>query len=249
MPKDNTFLFVSTNFDNATEATDRALRRLYDEYQDKKLMAYGIFPCWRDTLEDFINQYDQKTIYIASHGNEYTITAQDGSPMLDESNIEIMSGRCLYVWSCSTGKVLIPKAIEKKCLVAIAYDTDVSAFIHQNPDGTWDLDEDSYDVFSKPIKTLSEAGKTFKDAYDETIARYDYWINYYKDQPAIKAVFEENKAGLKLYGDGSQVALLTPLQETQKIIQESASSFIGQITSFIMLFLIITLIKSIITIK
>ena len=113
MPKDNTFLFVSTNFDNATEATDRALRRLYDEYQDKKLMAYGIFPCWRDTLEDFINQYDQKTIYIASHGNENQVTAQDGTPMLDESNIGIMSGRCLYVWSCSTGKVLIPRLLRR----------------------------------------------------------------------------------------------------------------------------------------
>ena len=45
MPKDNTFLFVSTNFDEATEAMDRALRRLNGEYQDKKLMVYGIFPC------------------------------------------------------------------------------------------------------------------------------------------------------------------------------------------------------------
>ena len=138
----------------------------------------------------------------------------------------------------------MPKAIEQKCLVAIAYDTDVSAFIHQNPDGTWDLDEDSYDVFSRPIRTLSEAGKTFKDTYDDTIARYDYWINYYKDQPAIRAVFEENKAGLKLYGDGSQVALLTPMQEIQKQVQELSMSFMEQMIAFIMLFFIMSLIKA-----
>jgi hypothetical protein len=241
MAKVNVIFYCAPNFDAGTEATMRAMQRVNEKYK-AQLQSWAAWDtaAFRDAFESVISRGDPKGVYIASHGTSTYVLDDDGKNLLDSANISKLSGRVVYVWSCQAGITLIPDGINKKVAAALAYKGDVSAFIEQNPDGTWDLAEDSEDVFIQPIKSLNE-GRTVLEAYQDTVARYDYWIKYWTQQgaTAIANVFKANKEIFTYFGNPSEKVYLRPEEIIRQQITEQVATTI--IPSILLMFILMML--------
>jgi len=119
------------------------------------------------------------------HGNNTIFTGMDMEVLLKTGvNDDLTSGIKTYLWSCLTGVTLGPAMVEKTCPEYYGYKADWTFIYH--PKYETDPLNDPYAkaFFDAGLATGYAVllGKTPKEVYDLTIARYDYWWDYWIKQ-------------------------------------------------------------------
>uniref|UniRef100_A0A6M3J6K2 Uncharacterized protein n=1 Tax=viral metagenome TaxID=1070528 RepID=A0A6M3J6K2_9ZZZZ len=116
------------------------------------------------------------------HGSKSSFTGQDLEVLLKMNvNDDLLSGVKSYLYSCLTAQELGPSAVDKTCPLYIGYTSDWT-FIYNPQYEDRPLDDPwakaFFDCGLAPGYGLL-AGQAPKDIYEATLARYDYWYDYW----------------------------------------------------------------------
>lgn len=137
-----------------------------------------------------ISQHDPLFVFSSGHGcpNVHTLVDYEDvmwvSPGCSDhshadSNIKNLSGRVTHLLSCYCGQRLIPAIVDAGGKTAIGYSdeflwvVDVDSPVREDPFAITFFDCPNY------FMSLILDGINFKEAYDRTVERYRYWIDYW----------------------------------------------------------------------
>ena len=136
-------------------------------------------------FEAAMQSFNPDIVVMAGHANKSQQTGQDLEVLLQVGvNDDIMSGKSVYLESCSTGIELGPSMISKTAQFYAGYMADFT-FVYNPNFETRPLDDPWAKAFFDCMLATGYAillGKTPKEVYDLTIQRYDYWWNYWIGQ-------------------------------------------------------------------
>jgi len=135
----------------------------------------------REMVEEWIKKFNPQLIIGAGHGFPNRFLGDDNRPIFDESNIHLLRGRIVYLFSCSVGRNLGKKIAEQG-----------ANFIGWTVPIRWDLTP-PFDPFSDPkalpIREVNfricEAllkGKNVEEAYLIGLATFDKWIEKLREK-------------------------------------------------------------------
>lgn len=138
-------------------------------------------------LEDFEVAMDQNPniVIICGHGNATTQTGQDSEVLLKAGvNDDLMSGKKIFLESCSTGISLGPSMVSKTALEVYCYQRDFIFVYNPNFESKPLEDPWAKAFFDSAIATGYAVllDKTPKEVYELTIERYNYWYDFWLQQ-------------------------------------------------------------------
>jgi len=110
------------------------------------------------------------------HGSESVQWGQE-CRLVDLSNSGWLKGRICYSMSCSTAHDLGPNSVEKGCITYFGYYEPFEFWIHK------DIYETAFKQSANQVAYSLIEDKTTKEAYDDTIAEFNKWIQRFKEDP------------------------------------------------------------------
>jgi len=152
----------------------------------------------RANVESTINSVKPDFIIHYDHGSNYTLYGQDSNAsvaVLDATNVSLFDGRAASTVSCESALGLGPLAVGENAKAYLGYD-DLH-WVH-----LWYVAQ-----FTEAANAANNAlleGKTYQEAYDIAIAKYDEIYDELIDVNAeAAALILHNRNHLTLVGDGT----------------------------------------------
>ena len=207
MPVENHVLTIRPVFDTTTRVLAEKISPIFLKYARDRL--YAIFDLYdanatRENYELNIMRRDPLIVAGFSHGLEDAIMSDDGTRgFLDVGNTVTVNNRIVYLCACLTGKQLAPACVDVGARAVLAYDDTLTLVVDSK---TLEPVEGFKEVLAeKPARIFD--GLTVQQVYDEVIAEYDKWIEYWDNQPEdyapiIADTLRHDRDHFKLYGNG-----------------------------------------------
>lgn len=133
-------------------------------------------PVW-----DALDTEDPGSFYGFGHGNVDIYTGDSEQMIFDTTHCDKLAGRIVYLLSCLTANQLGPAIRDAGALGYAGFDISWTWMTENSSDG--DPYEDGYaNGFYRSANALWESicdGKTLTDAATDSVATYDYWIDYW----------------------------------------------------------------------
>ena len=208
MPVENHVLTIRPVFDTTTRVLAEKISPIFLKYARDRL--YAIFDLYdanatRENYELNIMQRDPLIVAGFSHGLEDAIMSDDGTRgFLDVGNTITVNNRIVYLCACLTGKQLAPACVDVGARAVLAYDDTLTLVVDSE---TLEPVKGFKEVLAeKPARIFD--GLTVQQVYDEVIAEYDKWIEYWDNQPEdyapiIADTLRHDRDHFKLYGNGT----------------------------------------------
>ena len=208
MPVENHVLTVRPVYDETTKVLSEKISPVFLNY------AHGrLYVVWdpldadatRESYEVNIMRRDPLIVAGFSHGLEDAIISDDGTRgFLDVGNTITTNNRIVYLCACLTGRQLAPACVDVGARAVLAYDDTLTIVIENK---TLEPAEGFKEVLAeKPARIFD--GLTVQQVYDEVIAEYNKWIEYWDNRPEeyapiIADVLRHDRDHFKLYGNGT----------------------------------------------
>jgi hypothetical protein len=154
------------------------------------------------------------------HGSPIEFTGQYVRTIFYACDSRELAGRVVYLLSCETGQRLGPDIISKGGRAYVGYTEDFGFYTPASNRPEDVMNDPMSRAFFEPVVTLLNAladGRTVGDAHRASLARWNYWIDYWSRQPGgsrIVALLVHDRDAQVLLGDASavvNVALRLPL--------------------------------------
>lgn len=135
----------------------------------------------KDPIYTAINQYDPGSFYGFGHGNDCRYTGDDELDVFNCDECDKLSGRIIYLLSCLTANGLGPEIMNQGAVAYAGFDISWTWMSSSGTDG--DPYEDLYAKgFWESANELWIAvcdGYDFIDAVQQSINKYNEWIDYW----------------------------------------------------------------------
>jgi len=201
----NTGIVFTPNFDLATSC---ARHWMYEAMIENKNKDFGV--SWLDgdearlkPLEDTLKLEDPINFYGSGHGTKRAFTGQELEIILTPRNAHLMEGRVCHLLSCFTAIELGPALIEY-CLSYFGYTSEFIVGLTLDPRPSSVITQSLVEPDTEIERSLVE-GLTTGEAYENSLRKSDYWIEYwrrsgvyYADLVIRSIIF--NKEALRLLG-------------------------------------------------
>jgi hypothetical protein len=152
----------------------------------------------KTNVESKINNEKPDYVIHYDHGSSFTLYGQNSntiSPAIDNSNVNLLSGRAVSTVSCESAIGLGPLAIASTAKAYLGYDE--LHWVH-----LWYLDE--FMAASNAANMALLEGKTFQEAYDIAYATYTQkWADVVGSDPSAAALLLHDRDHLTLLGNPS----------------------------------------------
>jgi hypothetical protein len=215
VPLENVALVVRPVFDDVTKVLAKKIAPVFMKVATDRL--YTVWDLYdkdavRETFEWSILVRDPLIVAGFSHGGPEIMQGDDGiTAFLYTGNTITLKDRIVYLCGCEAGQRLAPAAVEIGARAVLAYDDVI--YIAVDPE-TMEPAEGFKQVFAEKPARLFE-GLTVHQVYQEVIAEYDKWIQYWESKgegyPQILAdAFRNNRDHFKLYGAGVSRIVASP---------------------------------------
>lgn len=169
--------FICPKYDSATNALYFIFTQYVIPYaQDKEwtILQSLSYSATNDIVHPIMREYDPKGLFEGGHGSNWAISGQNGSMLWWaqwHKRMTEMRGKIVYLYSCYTGAWLGPWMVsEWKALSYLGFD-----------DEAWIGTSQHYkECAGEPWIALIDGDK-ISEAYQRTIDKYNYWIQYLLD--------------------------------------------------------------------
>ena len=213
MPVENHVLTVRPVYDVTTQVLAEKISPIFLKYARDRLYAvYDLYDtdATRENYEINIMRRDPLIVAGFSHGLEDAIISDDETRgFLDVGNTITTNNRIVYLCACLTGKQLAPACVDVGARAVLAYDDTLTLVVDEK---TLEPAEGFKEVLAeKPARIFD--GLTVQQVYDEVIAEYNKWIEYWDNRPEeyapiIADTLRHDRDHFKLYGSGiSRISL------------------------------------------
>ena len=208
MPVENHVLTVRPVYDETTKVLSEKISPVFLNYARERLyVVWDLLDAdaTRESYEVNIMRRDPLIVAGFSHGLEDAIISDDGTRgFLDVGNTITTNNRIVYLCACLTGRQLAPACVDVGARAVLAYDDTLTIVIKNE---TLEPAEGFKEVLAeKPARIFD--GLTVQQVYDEVIAEYNKWIEYWDNRPEeyapiIADVLRHDRDHFKLYGNGT----------------------------------------------
>lgn len=146
-----------------------------------------------ETFFPHLNYYDPLFVFGFGHGNETSYTGQNLDEILHAcQNDETLAGRVVYLLSCHTATILGQSMVNKGVLTYIGYDEDFQFVWFANHNYINPLIDSFARGFFESALEIPRSlinGSTTGQAYNNSIAMWNKWIDYWSRQNTPEAPF------------------------------------------------------------
>ena len=208
MPNENNVLTIRPIYDDVTRVLAEKISPTFIKYaRDRLYVIWDLLDAGatRESYEVNIIRRDPLIIAGFSHGLEDAIISDDGvRGFLDVGNTITTNNRIVYLCACLTGRQLAPACVDVGARAVLAYDDTLTIIVDSE---TLEPAEGFKEVLAeKPARIFD--GLTVQQVYDEVIAEYNKWIEYWDNRPEeyapiIADVLRHDRDHFKLYGNGT----------------------------------------------
>lgn len=188
MPNPNVITIVHSSYDLATSYLS-AYTTLIIEEATKLGYATIDLSDQNATLDNLLNtltSYDPLLVFINGHGNEELVTGYTGQTLLQAClNDDLMQTRIGSFIACSSGAKLGPSMVDKTASAFLGYHSDF-IFIVKPGYESRPLEDPYARSFFEPAITPATSllnGRTLREAYEDTIARWNQSIREWWSSP------------------------------------------------------------------
>lgn len=129
----------------------------------------------RDKLLSLLNEFDPLIYMFYGHGINIGNVGYDGKCVMCVAYASYLKGRFINAVTCSSSIDLDDAAIANGAVAYIGYRDVLSLILLGNY-----IAPGFADCFNKSIFSLLD-GKSIREAYNDAIDEYNYWIDYYYD--------------------------------------------------------------------
>jgi len=195
MPIDSNYVTTRPDFDKATKCGKFWLAKV-NEYATSR--GYTVTDLAGDSanktqFDNAITTQDPKFFHGVGHGNEDIFAGQNNEYLLQRCiDDDAMSGRIVYLLSCTTAKKLGPSIIEKTGLAFVGYNDLFGWYTSRRKD--WKPRVDglfwAWMDFTNVLANSILKGETVDSAVSKAIARINAWIDYWSAQEGYSAIVE-----------------------------------------------------------
>jgi len=215
VPVENHVLVVRPVFDTTTKVLAEKISPVFMKYARDRLYAvYDLYDAGATRESYEVNIMWRNPLIVAgfSHGQEDAIISDDATRgFLDVGNTVTVNNRIVYLCACNTGKELAKACVDVGARAVLAFDDTLTIIVREE-----DLEpvEGFKEVLAvKPARIFD--GLTVKEVYDEVMAEYDKWIEYWDSRPEdyapiIADTLRHDRDHFKLYGSGTSKISLSP---------------------------------------
>jgi len=163
----------------------------------------------RKNVEKVLKKMKEKISFIIfnGHGTPTEICGHNNEPLINTKNKDLLKSKIVYSISCNSGKKL-GKEIADENTSFLGYREEFLFVIDKNKSCTPEKDEIARPFMecSNQISISLLKGKTVKEAYHDTVERYNRWIIYYScreylpESSVILSCLLWNRNSLVLHG-------------------------------------------------
>lgn len=166
-------LITRPNYDRTTKYISEWAKKVIKVAKEK---SYEVFDldgkrANRKDFESMIRKLKPSFLFLNGHGNTDVVTGQNDEPLVQANvNEDILTGIVTYALSCSSGKVLGPKAIERGATAYIGYREEF-IFLFDETRRTQPIMDKLAAHFFEPSNQVAVAllkGHTAKEAHENS---------------------------------------------------------------------------------
>jgi hypothetical protein len=216
----NTILVASARWEKVTEYLDAYSQSFINEISGVDVNVLSGTEDTKVNFETAIQQSDPILIMTMGHGAPSYTTGYKNELILDTNNSVICADRAVYLFTCLSGQILAPDLINKGANSVIAYDKEFIFYIDSRKENPLDDEVAKGTLLSgfQVFKSMA-AGKTAGEAFNDSQAEFENWVNYWLDQNTSEATYvlsalRWDKDHQKLFVSGSEEAV-EPVQVAQ----------------------------------
>jgi len=200
------------NWDEATEYGSYWVKVFVDELRQmgKDVVELEGDLCVYENFISYLETYDPIAFWGMGHGSESLFTGQNGDVLLQKGvNEDVMAGRVVHLLACLCGAEggLAESIADAGALCVFAYSRDFILGI-ESENVSSEPDNEVTQSLLEPdgvIELILALGLSAVEAYEGSINRSNYWINYWlssghPDADLIVYSLINNRDALMLYG-------------------------------------------------
>lgn len=163
-------------------------------------------------VESMLKKQKPSLIFLNGHGNEQSVTGQDGEVLIEaDGNEGLLKEKVIYALSCRSAKILGPKSVVKGAHAYIGYEEDF-IFMFSNEKRTKPIEDKTAELFLAPSNQViisllkghkvSEAHATAKKHFIRNIQKLLTSSSEKSDSSAVRYLIWDMRS-LVYHGKGN----------------------------------------------